>query len=89
MTIVDKLTPNPSVPETAEKAGEPLPPKEALTPEEQALLDRCRTFIVNALKRHGISINASEVQWIGAEVADFVMGELHPPVAPVVEPLQQ
>lgn len=84
MTIVDKLTPNPLQAE----GSKPLPPKAALTPEEQALLDRCRTFIVNALKRHGISINSSEVQWIGAEVADFVMGELHPPAAPAVEPAE-
>jgi hypothetical protein len=80
MSIVDKLTPNPLQPE----GSKPLPPKEALTPDEQALLDRCRTFIVSALKRHGISINSTEVQWIGAEVADFVMGELNPP-EPVVE----
>jgi hypothetical protein len=72
MTIVEKLTPNPVLPEGSK---EKLPERPALTADEQSLLDRCRTFVVNALKRHGIGLNPSEANWVGAEVADFVMKE--------------
>lgn len=80
MTIVDKLTPLPSLPESYDKDGHTIPdtrePKPALTEEEAALFARASTFIQSALQRHGIGLSPKETPFIGAEVADFVVTEL-------------
>ena len=68
-TIVEKLTP---VPLSTEESKVVKPP---MTPAEEGLLARAKTFVGAALRRHGIQPNADETHWIGAEVADFVVAE--------------
>lgn len=78
MSIVDKLTPYPPQAEvgTGVAPNEPLPPKPALTSDEVALHSRCCTFALAMLKRHGITLSSNDAKWVGAELADFVAGEL-------------
>lgn len=53
----------------------PQPLVEPMTPTELTLLGRSQSFITDALRRHGITLGREAI-WVGAEVADFVNGEL-------------
>ena len=52
-----------------------LTPQPPLTPAEQALFDRARTFVVAALGKVGIQPSQDQSYWLGAAVADFVTAE--------------
>lgn len=79
MGIYDKLIPHPPLPETSGPAPPDTRTKEPLTPLEEALLARAKTFISDALRSHGITLAPNEIPFIGALVADFVQAELDAP----------
>jgi len=69
MTIFEKLAPGIEPP----KGMSVKPP---LTDEEQAVYIRCTAFIAPMLNRHGIGLASTDIPWVAADVADFVLSEL-------------
>lgn len=66
MTIYEKMLPR-------QADDKPAPP---LTADESAMYAECRTLIGSALRKNGISPSPNETQWLGAELADFVLGKM-------------
>lgn len=82
LTIVEKLTPPPQ----DTNLSEPEIKARVLTKEEEAAYAECRTWMGNALRKNGISPNPIETQWLGAELADFVLGKMRGTEKPSVAP---
>lgn len=94
MSIVDKLTPNPLPVEVGTGMSQPdaPDPKPDLTPTETWLMGETSNFIGRTFPKHGISLSATEIKWLAAEMADFMLNlrqeepeEEEPAPAPVTQ----